>query len=111
MEPTHAGREPAFNPRGHLMKWMVGIAAAALLMAGAAQAQYLGGQRPVTLGGNPYGTDSNSPKIYDSDGQFRGNLNSNPYDPNSIANPYGRYGSRYSPDSLNNPYGAGNPYR
>lgn len=43
-------------------------------------------------------------------GKFYGNLNSNPYDPDSIANPYGRYGSKYSPDSINNPYGAGNPY-
>jgi hypothetical protein len=32
------------------------------------------------------------------------------YDPDSVSNPYGRYGSRYSPDSINNPYGAGNPY-
>ena len=29
---------------------------------------------------------------------------------NSIANPYGRYGSQYSPDSINNPYGAGSRY-
>ena len=33
------------------------------------------------------------------------------YDSASIANPYGRYGSRYSPDSVNNPYGRfGSPY-
>ena len=60
---------------------------------------------------NPYGTDSNSPRMYSQDGQFRGNLNSNQYDPNSVANPYGRYGSPYSPDSTRNPYGAGSPYR
>lgn len=53
----------------------------------------------------PYATGQNSPKIIDSQGHYRGNLNSNQYDPNSIANPYGRYGSQYSPDSLNNPYG------
>jgi hypothetical protein len=41
----------------------------------------------------------------DKGGKFIGNLNSNPYDPNSISNPYGKYGSRYSPDSVNNPYG------
>ena len=41
----------------------------------------------------------------DSDNKFLGTLNSNRYDPNSIANPYGRYGSKYSPDSVNNPYG------
>jgi hypothetical protein len=36
--------------------------------------------------------------------QYRGQLSSNPYDPNSTSNPYGRYGSPYSPDSVNNPY-------
>lgn len=46
-----------------------------------------------------------SPKIYSSDGKFLGNANANRYDPNSVANPYGRYGSRYSEDSVNNPYG------
>lgn len=52
-----------------------------------------------------------SPKIYDSRGSFRGNLNSNPYDPDSIANPYGRYGSPYSPDSARNPFGPlGSPF-
>lgn len=52
-----------------------------------------------------------SPQIYSSDGRYLGNLNSNQYDPNSVANPYGRYGSQYSPDSINNPYGKyGNPY-
>lgn len=60
---------------------------------------------------NPYGNDGNSPRLYDNRGNFRGNLNSNRYDPNSIANPYGRYGSRYSQDSINNPYGAGSRYR
>jgi hypothetical protein len=59
--------------------------------------------------GNPY--DQRPVKAYDSDGNFRGNLNNNPYDPDSISNPYGRYGSKYSPDSINNPYGAGNPYK
>jgi hypothetical protein len=55
--------------------------------------------------------DYNSPKIYAPDGQYLGNLNNNRYDPNSVANPYGQYGSRYSPNSVNNPYSAyGNPY-
>lgn len=57
---------------------------------------------------NPYTTDA--PKLYDSEGNYRGRLSSNPYDSDSISNPYGRYGSKYSPDSVNNPYGAGNPY-
>jgi hypothetical protein len=57
---------------------------------------------------NPYATDA--PKLYDSQGNYRGKLSANPYDPDSTSNPYGRYGSKYSPDSINNPYGAGNPY-
>ena len=55
---------------------------------------------------NPYGNY----ELRDDSGTYRGQLNSNPYDPNSIANPYGQYGSPYSPDSVNNPYGAGSPY-
>jgi len=58
---------------------------------------------------NPYATEA--PKLYDSQGNYRGRLSGNRYDPESVSNPYGRYGSPYSPDSINNPYGAGNPYR
>jgi hypothetical protein len=55
--------------------------------------------------------DNDSPKIIAPDGQYLGNLNNNRFDPNSVANPYGQYGSRFSPDSINNPYGTyGNPY-
>jgi len=53
-------------------------------------------------------------------GKYLGTLSNNRYDPDSVSNPYGRYGSRYSPDSINNPYGrygsryspdsANNPY-
>ncbi len=57
---------------------------------------------------NPYATDA--PKIYDSNGNYRGKLSTNKYDPDSVSNPYGRYGNKYSADSINNPYGAGNPY-
>jgi hypothetical protein len=57
---------------------------------------------------NPYATDA--PKLYDSQGNYRGRLSTNPYDPDSVSNPYGRYGSPYSPESINNPYGAGSPY-
>ena len=67
--------------------------------------------QPNNTFNNPYGTSANSPRIYDSQGQYRGNLNANPYDPNSVANPYGQYGSQYSPNSINNPYGAGSQYR
>lgn len=37
-------------------------------------------------------------------GTYLGTLSTNRYDPDSVSNPYGRYGSRYSPDSINNPY-------
>lgn len=54
-----------------------------------------------------------SPELRGADPQHSklGNLNSNPYDPNSVSNPYGTYGSPYSPNSVNNPYGVyGSPY-
>jgi hypothetical protein len=38
-------------------------------------------------------------------GRYLGNLSTNQYDPDSVGNPYGRYGSPYSEDSINNPYG------
>ncbi len=51
---------------------------------------------------NPYATAA--PKIIAADGTYLGKLSSNPYDPQSVANPYGKYGSPYSPTSINNPY-------
>ena len=102
---------------GAFVKTLLGLVVGGMLIGStAAQAQLpqlptLGGNPAPTYRGNPYGSDSNSPRIYEPDGTFRGNLNSNRYDPDSIANPYGRYGSPYSPDSLNNPYGPGSPYR
>lgn len=57
---------------------------------------------------NPYATEA--PRLYDSNGNYRGRLSSNPYDPDSVSNPYGRYGSPYSPDGINNRFGAGSPY-
>jgi len=33
------------------------------------------------------------PRLYSADGKYLGNLNDNPYDPNSVSNPYGRYGN------------------
>lgn len=52
-----------------------------------------------------------SPIIVAPDGTYLGKLNTNPYDPDSVSNPYGRYGSPYSRNSINNPYGKyGNPY-
>ena len=51
---------------------------------------------------NPYTTGGG--EIYAKDGTYLGKLNSNRYDPESVSNPYGRYGSRHSPTSINNPY-------
>ena len=56
---------------------------------------------------NPY---SRGPALYNEDGNFRGRLNKDRYDPDSVSNPYGRYGSKYSPDSINNRFGAGSRY-
>ena len=52
-----------------------------------------------------FSASAQSPYLVSPDGKYLGNLNSNKYDPNSVSNPYGRYGSKYSPDSINNPYG------
>lgn len=92
-----------------MIKFILAAAVALILEPDTANAQTYGtGGNPY---GNPYGTTQNSPQIYAPDGKYLGNLNSNRYDPNSVSNPYGQYGSRYSPDSINNPYGQyGNPY-
>ncbi len=45
------------------------------------------------------------PKLIAPNGQYLGRLNSNLYDPDAVANPYGRYGSRFSTDSINNEFG------
>ena len=53
---------------------------------------------------------TSAPMLFDSNGAYRGNLSANRYDPNSISNPYGPYGSRFSPTSVHNPYGAGSRF-
>lgn len=53
----------------------------------------------------------NGPKLYDNQGNYRGKLSANEFDPESIWNPYGRYGNPFSPDSINNPFGAVNEFR
>jgi hypothetical protein len=45
------------------------------------------------------------PIVVAPDGRYLGNLSANQFDPNSISNPHGRYGSPFSPNSVNNPYG------
>lgn len=49
--------------------------------------------------------DNNEYQIYQN-GEYKGNINDNPYDPNSINNTTGRYGNSFSPDSIKNPYSA-----
>jgi len=45
------------------------------------------------------------------DGEYRGRLGGSRYHPDSIDNPYGRYGSEFSRDSIRNPYSrAGSRY-
>src|SRR5262245_39580779 len=44
---------------------------------------------------NPYATDA--PKLYDSQGDYRGRLSTNPYASDSTANPYGPYGNPSAP--------------
>lgn len=53
---------------------------------------------------------SNPPRIY-SGGTYLGEVSQNRYAPDSISNPYGRFGSRYSPASVNNPYSPYGQYR
>jgi len=66
---------------------------------------------PGSAAQSEYSSGSNSPQLRGEDGTYLGRVNKNRYDPDSISNPYGRYGSKYSPDSVNNPYGKyGSPY-
>lgn len=47
----------------------------------------------------------------DEEGEYLGEYSSNPYDSQSVSNPYGQYGSPYSSTSVNNPYSQyGSPY-
>jgi len=63
----------------------------------------------TSLAQSPYLRGAN-PKTGEHD-KYLGNLNQNPYDPNSVNNPYGQYGSPYSSDSIRNPYSTwGSPY-
>ena len=56
---------------------------------------------PAVMNTSPFANGSNSYQIYNSQGQYRGNLNTNQFDPNSVANPFGPYGSPFSPTSPN----------
>jgi hypothetical protein len=48
---------------------------------------------------------ADAPKIYSQDGKYLGNLSANQFDPDSVNNEFGRYGSEFSPDSINNEFG------
>ena len=81
-----------------------------------------------TLSANPYATPApvipyvpgvvpvlptvgRGPAIVGRDGQYLGQLNGNQFDANSVANPFGRYGSPFAPNSITNPYGTyGSPF-
>ena len=45
------------------------------------------------------------PAVIAADGTYLGRLSSNQFDPQSISNPFGKYGSEFSPTSINNPFG------
>lgn len=47
----------------------------------------------------------NGPAIYAPDGTYLGRLNNNQFDPDSVSNQFGRYGSQFSPYSINNQMG------
>jgi len=51
-----------------------------------------------------------SAKVYNSKGEFRGNLNGNQFDPYSVSNEFGKYGSQFSPTSINNELGEGSEF-
>ncbi len=62
----------------------------------------------VFLSGCAY---AQSPQLYGADGRYLGSVNSNRFDPNSVANPFGQYGNPFNPNSINNRFGVyGNPY-
>ena len=59
---------------------------------------------------NPYATTS-SGRLVAADGTDLGRLNANPYDAESVASPFGVYGSPYSSQSITNPFGIyGSPF-
>jgi hypothetical protein len=55
--------------------------------------------------GQMRGFGAGGPGIVAPNGQYLGRLNGNRFDPDSVANPFGRYGSRFSEDSINNEFG------
>lgn len=93
------------------------VAAVVCILPAASMAQYLGQYSANPYAGPKYVAppapqmQMNPPQLYTPQGQYRGNLSPNQFDPNSVNNPYGQYGNKFSPDSINNPFGAGSKYR
>ena len=48
--------------------------------------------------------DGGPPMVFAPDGKYLGDLDGNPYNRNSISNPYGKYGTPYG-NTVTNPYG------
>ena len=54
---------------------------------------------------------ANPPIVLSADGEYLGVLSANPYEPESISNPRGLFGSKYSPVSVEDKFGLyGSPY-
>ena len=53
----------------------------------------------------PVSAQEGPPQIFAPDGKYLGDLDGNPYNSNSVNNPYGRYGNPYGRDNVTNPYG------
>jgi hypothetical protein len=56
------------------------------------------------IGGWAMSASAQPPRIYAPDGTYLGNLSANRFDPDSVNNPFGEYGSRFSPNSVRNPF-------
>jgi hypothetical protein len=51
------------------------------------------------------------PEIRSKDGKYLGDASSNQFDPNSVSNPFGKYGNQFEKDSINNQFGRyGSPF-
>ena len=59
-------------------------------------------QKPLPIPSVIFG----QPVVIAEDGTYLGRLSRSRFDPESVENPYGVYGSRFSPASINNPYGS-----
>ena len=100
------------------MKYLLSVVVLSLVLVWPAEAQITKTESLLESLARLYAS-GNQPAS-DDDGTYLGRLSENPYLPDSIANPYGRFGNRYAPDSLNNrhgrygsrysPYSSKNPY-